>query len=608
MGFFSARRSEEVENTIHKDPAVVRVIRSRFYGKPKGKEREAEPSFYTAPANATSTASFATNKADKRSVVGSLRGPRTSTSTSRNWTGSSTVSPRRAGNVSDMSGSRSSTDVITVTLAQRLNELATANSEGLLSDDEYRLLRQNLFERFASGSAVPVEAPLVPMSKPAGSSAEPRNSMSHQRRPSSNFHVQSPSLRTPSVQSKRSFTSAVTGLLRRATSRRIVSMPVDASGGDGMSVYSMASTPAERTTLPRRLSKQASEMSLQTNGSTSSRVSQSTSRRVISNHTFSATDPGPRAAARTRTRSGSRTAPPSAFHGVPKAAEPAYTPIGTSEIPDDDTVESVQDIRHQLELVEAEGRRLLDAFNGLELSTLTRRQRKPPVIPPLPSHGPLSDPNWPGSDKRSIRAAKDTDAISYKSNGSGRTTMSAKRAPSVGGKIRTVNSVGTLVSQQHALLRKGSISSVSSRGRTAPSLPNPNLLGHLGLGASSSSVNLARSTGHLPLETVEEAEGKPLRSAPIRSAGSKRDSRWADSSSAHSPISPAARSDAGSTGTGGRRAGPAQVDDDELVSMEAELADIRRRRGEVTARYESRLEYLRARLKGAELREKVLRK
>lgn len=46
---------------------------------------------------------------------------------------------------------------------------------GRSSDDEYRLLRQNLFERFASGSAVPVEAPLVPMSKPAGSSAEPRS-------------------------------------------------------------------------------------------------------------------------------------------------------------------------------------------------------------------------------------------------------------------------------------------------------------------------------------------------------------------------------------------------------------------------------------------------
>jgi hypothetical protein len=31
------------------------------------------------------------------------------------------------------------------------------------SDDEYRLLRQNIFERLASGSSVPQEAPLVPI-------------------------------------------------------------------------------------------------------------------------------------------------------------------------------------------------------------------------------------------------------------------------------------------------------------------------------------------------------------------------------------------------------------------------------------------------------------
>ncbi|KAI0335816.1 hypothetical protein GY45DRAFT_705054 [Cubamyces sp. BRFM 1775] len=603
MGFFSARRSEENENTLDNDPSVVRVIRSRFYGKPKGKEREVEPSFYTASANAASTASFATNKAaDKRSLAGSIRGPRTSTSTSRNWTGSSTASPRRPGNVSDMSGSRSSTDLITVTLAQRLNELATANSEGLLSDDEYRLLRQNLFERFASGSSMPAEAPLVPMSKPAHSTAEPRNSMSHQRRPSSNFHVQTPSLRAASIQSKKSFTSTVTGLLRRATSRRIVSNPPDGLGSDTMSVYSMASSPPERTTLPRRLSKQTSDISLQRDTS-SSRLSQSYNRRtVIGAHTFSATDPGP---TRTRTRSGSR-APPSAFPGASKATDPAYTHISMSDIPDDDTVESVQDIRHQIELVEAEGRRLLDAFNGLELSTLTRRQRKPPVIPPLPSHGSLTDANWLGGDKRSIRGGKDSDALSFKSNGSGRTTMSMKRSPSIGGKMRTVNSVGTLVSQ-HAVMRKGSFSSVSSRGRTAPSLPN--LASHLGLG-SSSSVNLARSTGHLPLETVEETDGHPPRPAALRSAGSKRESRWTETASMGSsnPVSPTSRSDAGSTGTGGRRAAGIPIDEEEFQSMEAELADIRRRRAEVTARYESRLEYLRARLKGAELREKILRK
>jgi len=65
-------------------------------------------------------------------------------------------------------------------LAQRLNELATANSEGLLkyalalwlpahfvtnisSDDEYRLLRQNVFEQYSSNAVIPVESPIVPI-------------------------------------------------------------------------------------------------------------------------------------------------------------------------------------------------------------------------------------------------------------------------------------------------------------------------------------------------------------------------------------------------------------------------------------------------------------
>lgn len=46
----------------------------------------------------------------------------------------------------------------------------------------------------------------------------------------------------------------------------------------------------------------------------------------------------------------------------------------------------------------------------------------------------------------------------------------------------------------------------------------------------------------------------------------------------------------------------------EMHALEAELFDIRRRRQEVTARYQDRVEYLRAQLKGAELREKLLRK
>jgi hypothetical protein len=41
---------------------------------------------------------------------------------------------------------------------------------------------------------------------------------------------------------------------------------------------------------------------------------------------------------------------------------------------------------------------------------------------------------------------------------------------------------------------------------------------------------------------------------------------------------------------------------------ESEISDIRRRREELVARYTARLEYLRAKLKGAELHEKLLRK
>jgi len=47
---------------------------------------------------------------------------------------------------------------------------------------------------------------------------------------------------------------------------------------------------------------------------------------------------------------------------------------------------------------------------------------------------------------------------------------------------------------------------------------------------------------------------------------------------------------------------------DDHVQETSEMEDIRKRRLEVSRRYEARLEYLRARLKGAELHEKLARK
>lgn len=56
------------------------------------------------------------------------------------------------------------------------------------------------------------------------------------------------------------------------------------------------------------------------------------------------------------------------------------------------------------------------------------------------------------------------------------------------------------------------------------------------------------------------------------------------------------------------------VDDEEVHGMEeevsshAEVLEVQQRRQEVMARYEARLEYLRAKLKAAELQEKLSRK
>jgi len=58
-----------------------------------------------------------------------------------------------------------------MSLAQRLNELESANENGLLDDDQYRLLRQNLFERYTLPADVQTNiVPATRTSPPPGMS------------------------------------------------------------------------------------------------------------------------------------------------------------------------------------------------------------------------------------------------------------------------------------------------------------------------------------------------------------------------------------------------------------------------------------------------------
>ncbi|EMD40016.1 hypothetical protein CERSUDRAFT_150904 [Gelatoporia subvermispora B] len=589
MGFFASRKTEQSETIIQDDTAVVRVIRSRFYGKAKGKERDTGSA---SPAPSSLSPSQFSLSEGSRSFA-SNRAAGSSTSLRHTfYAANSPPSPLnpRTENARTQAGCRSSADPVTMTLAQRLNELATANEEGLLSDEEYRLLRQNLFERFANGSALPSETPLVRMS---GSHAGMNGQSSpgpHQRRPSSNFHLQAPSVRS---NSKKSLTSSVTGLLRRVTSKRVASASLDVGGSDAMSVFSSTSTSppmsTERHTLPRSLSKQLSDSSLKTDDS----FGQLFRRPSMAGRPSDVSGPS---SLRSRRRGASN--PPSSFQASSVALDTSDTLSYTTDaIPNDDTVDTAKDLRKQIELVEAEGRRLLDAFNGLELSTLTRHHRRPPMIPPLPSHGSLTDLSrqiGSSSSVRSLRTGKDIDAMSLKSGGSIRTTISSKRAPSTNGRRRAPTASSSLAPHQGSLTRKSSLASMSSRQRITI-MASTNMPTHLG---SSSSVNLMRSTGHLPLATVAEAESKRQ----------SQDMDTSPNSHGHTAVGATSpdtvRPSRAVNGT--RRV--IDVEEEEIRAMETELADIRRRRTEVTARYEARLEYLRARLKGAELREKLLRK
>lgn len=362
-------------------------------------------------------------------------------------------------------------------------------------------------------------------------------------------------------------------MLKRATSRR---RPPDSADykSETSSIFSAGSSIVRKPSFFRRLSKPTSTVSLQTNTSLSPH-------QVYSHASFdSSTAPNPDAGLNSTLRSTTRsrrnpTSPPSSYHRPPIPSEIRRPHTIVSSDPDEDQVQTAQDIRHEIELVEAEGGRLLDAFNGLELSTLVKQQRHPGRLP-LSRAVFHADSASASAEQRSVRSGREVDATSIKSFGSRRTAGSMRRLP-----IPPNNPPPLPDAVQ--LLRKKSTSTMSSHSKlgtpASPLAMWPSLRSRFG---SSSSINLGRSTGHLPLATVEEGRGNHRVPPPPPSTSSfltvDSDASFANDS----------------------------MDPDETVVQE--MAEIRKRREEVTARYEARLEYLRARLKGAELREKLMKK
>lgn len=215
----------------------------------------------------------------------------------------------------------------------------------------------------------------------------------------------------------------------------------------------------------------------------------------------------------------------------------------------------------------------MDAFNGLEVTTLSKLQRHHirPLLKSVDFGKGSPEPHWsPDSESRSQRRiGLMDDAISMRSGTSAGTTPSVSASLSRSAHSakkatpRTTKASSLAVSycsRSGSLHRKNSTSSLSSSGRPVPTLPGSISHGHL-KAVNSSNISLVRSTGHLPMDTVMEDEKVSMLN-PVRL---------------------------------------------EPEDVENEMEDIHRRREEVSLRYEARLEYLRAKLKGAQLHEKLMR-
>ncbi|KZW03245.1 hypothetical protein EXIGLDRAFT_243737 [Exidia glandulosa HHB12029] len=306
------------------------------------------------------------------------------------------------------------------------------------------------------------------------------------------------STRAPSVRSSRSVSTAMSSLFRRATTTRSNSQESLAQSAVSAPPFDTTSVRSGRQSISLH-TKQATQPAITvTSSNLSMRLLRQHSYASMQSETSSATqaDAVSMISRRTGHRSMKSRGPPSSFNVRFHDNSPP------DEHPHDQATlmaMSSAEIRQEIARVEAEGKRLLDAFSGLELSTMAKQQNR-------------DDPR-PGA--RGLERSPSTWTLVPSDAASGVVPSSSASA------------VGT-PSRKHRLKLNGYRSNDSLRG----------------------------SSSHLPLPQSRMSTAIP----------------------------------------------------EDGDGPEGEVDDIRRKRDEVRARYERKVEYLHAMLRGAEIREKLAKK
>ncbi|KAF4613553.1 hypothetical protein D9613_007620 [Agrocybe pediades] len=484
-----------------------------------------------------------------------------------------------------------------MSLAQRLDQLAAANAQGLLNDDEYRLLRQNVFEQFSTSVTIPVEVPIVPIARvqvPKSSSGQHRRTpapdpITAQIKPK---HPRTPSSVGAEARTKLSLGTNVVNLFRRVTGRK------------------PSNSALREQPHPSPKSAHKAKDSVRLPKETPKRNPSQATKRII--------DVPPPLLLKTDTShinlaSPRSQGPPGGSYQIPRSTNtpgklssasfysdksvPSTSMI--QDIFDETNLFTSKDILNAIAATEEEARKLVDAFNNLEESVVRRIKKKNArrLTPTTPTsvnvvmsgqewreHRLLPSPSSPSFDKRqryrdTLMSETSFDGVSIRSDSSKSNQTSLSHSKSVSSlpkivpssplsasfRIRTPSAAST----PHS--RKISVSSVSSQGNQSQYASANTLSPTSSLFRKAS---LSRSTSRLTLRRQKETLETPSFTNEITFPDITEELELDD------------------------------ADEDDT----SELAEIRKRREDVVARCNARLDFLRAKLRGAQLHEKLLKK
>ncbi|KAG8966138.1 hypothetical protein FRC03_012463 [Tulasnella sp. 419] len=600
MGFFFTSTSPRGDTNVTTADvsATPTIIKSKWYGKHRATS--------TAGASGSSTTSAPVQQPINRSGT-----PLSSTQdnhATRHISGSQSLSYSSSKRSASYVATRSSTmpavtspqrrpDTRTMTLAARLNELESSNAQGLLDDDGYRILRQNLFATFTSSTPhVPSEAPPVRITTPGLAKRGESSTSSSKQPPDSNFHVsreKAASIR--SNQSRSTVSTVMTNLFRRATGRPSMSS-TDAPASESH-LDDTGSIISDRS----RFSFSRPSASFLRGGPSTHSLSQASSTGSFNSDTYSNSlsqsqqDLRSITSSRRTGRSGlSGRGPPSAYKSVGSGKSTASGSGSNSGqwtdarinadllMDDDEHRQTSAELKAEIVAVEAEYKRILDNYHGAEMAVQAKQHHTTSSSTVKQSSRPISQITvTPETTTFTIiPPAKDSTPITI--NAPPASSTPAKRTLSLS-KSPFADVLRRKASSESSSKHRGTSPGPSSSHLEATS-PGPSIFrnGTISHGQRKSSLP-DQSSNTLLQPDLPTVRGRTSRSQSNLKSGL-------------------------SSSTEDAEFGKLEPGQEAMSRSNRDLDKIRKSREDAVRRYDGRLEYLRAKLKSAEIHERLLKK